>query len=106
MLERSSNVNRKKKVFRTNFTAKNKGEKYKLVRVEWEDSVQPVSEWQWADAYETPETFPCVSVGFLIAKTKRAVAIAPNLGDTENLKCQASGVIRIPVSSIRKITFL
>jgi hypothetical protein len=54
---------------------------YKLVKIEWEDSAQPISGWQWVADYEVPRTVICISVGYLIAETKRALALAPNLGD-------------------------
>ncbi len=80
--------------------------RFKIVRVEWEDSCRPVSQWQWIDDYELPEIVRCVSLGFLIADTKTAIAIAPNLGDVEQERIQACGIIRIPRSAIRKITNL
>jgi hypothetical protein len=75
---------------------------YILVLVEWEDSTQPISKWQWTDEYEVPETVRCISVGYLIAQTKEALAIAPNLGDVRRERIQASGIIRIPRSAVRK----
>lgn len=80
--------------------------KLPIVKVEWEDSSQPVSEWQWIDDYKVPEIVNCLSVGFLIAKTKQAVALAANLGDLARERGQASGIIRIPKSAIRKLTYL
>jgi hypothetical protein len=80
--------------------------KHRLVLVEWEDSSQPVSAWQWVDDYQLPEIVKAVSVGFLIAQTKTAIAVAPNLGDTTKENCQASGIIRIPRSAVRRITNL
>lgn len=79
---------------------------YDLVIVEWEDSSQPVSGWQWVDDYEVPETVGCVSVGYLIARTEDAVAIAPNLGDVRRSKIQASGIIRIPACAIKRMTMI
>ena len=79
--------------------------KLRIARVEWEDSCRPVPEWQWVDDYEAPEIVKCVSVGFLIANTPAAIALAPNLGDVEQDRQQASGIIRIPKSAIRKITY-
>jgi hypothetical protein len=61
----------------------------------------PIADWQWIADYETPRQWTCISVGFLIAETKRAVAIAPNLGDLEHERIQASGILRIPRSAIR-----
>jgi hypothetical protein len=77
---------------------------YQLVKVEWEDSARPIAAWQWISEYELPETVTCVSVGYLIAETKRALALAPNLGDIEHQAIQASGIIRIPRSAIRRLS--
>src|SRR5215470_10149884 len=79
---------------------------YKLVAVEWVDSAQPVSAWQWADDYEMPQIVVCVSVGYLIAETDDAIALAPNLGDIGRERIQASGIIRLPRPAVRKITEL
>ena len=79
---------------------------YKLVLVQWEDGAQPVSAWQWIDQYEVPEIVECVSVGYLIAQTKNAVALAPNIGDIKRDRGQASGIIRIPRAAIRGMTTL
>ena len=79
---------------------------YKIVLVEWEDSQRPLSPWQWIDDYSLPDAVLCRSVGFLIAQTKKALALAPNLGDVECERAQASGIIRIPRSAVRKITNL
>jgi hypothetical protein len=80
--------------------------KYRLILVEWEDSQRPLAPWQWVDEYSLPDSVRCLSVGFLIAKTKAALALAPNLGDAECERPQACGIIRIPRRSIRKITDL
>jgi hypothetical protein len=85
---------------------RNRGLPYKLVMLEWEDSAQPVETWQWADDYRLPEIVTCVSVGFLIAETKRAFAVAPNLGDIGRERIQASGIIRIPRSAVRRVVHL
>jgi hypothetical protein len=79
---------------------------YKLVMLEWEDSSQPVDRWQWVDDYQVPEIVKCISVGFLIANTKEAVAIAPNLGDVGRERIQASGILRVPRSAVRRCTTL
>lgn len=75
---------------------------YPLLVVEWEDSAQPVSAWQWTEDYQEPEILKCVSVGYLIAKTKTAIALAPNLGDVTREKAQACGIIRIPQRAITR----
>lgn len=79
---------------------------HRLVLVEWQDSAQPVSAWQWVDDYQAPETISCISVGYLIADADTAVAIAPNLGHVEQGRLQASGIIRIPRCSIKRIVNL
>jgi hypothetical protein len=79
---------------------------YPIVLIEWEDSQRPLSPWQWVDEYSLPDAVLCHSVGFLIAQTKKALALAPNLGDVECERHQASGIIRIPRSAVRKITNL
>ncbi len=68
--------------------------------IEWEDSARPVSAWQWVEDYELPETVSCVSVGYVIAETDTAIALAPNLGDLAQPKAQACGIIRIPRRAI------
>jgi hypothetical protein len=75
---------------------------YPLVIVEWEDSARPIPGWQWIEDYELPQTIRCLSVGYLIAETGDAVALAPNLGDIDQRKAQACGIIRIPQRAIIK----
>lgn len=75
---------------------------YPLMLVEWEDSARPISAWQWIEDYALPKTIRCLSVGYLIAETEDAIALAPNLGDIEQQKAQACGIIRIPQRAIIK----
>ena len=79
---------------------------YRLVAVAWEDSQQPVPRWQWLEEYEMPEAVTCISVGFLIAQTDAALAIAPNLGDVQQARAQASGIICIPTSAVKWMAHL
>jgi hypothetical protein len=76
---------------------------FPLVVVEWEDSARPISAWQWVEDYELPEIVKCLSVGYLVAETENAIALAPNLGDIEQAKAQACGIIRIPQRAVIKI---
>lgn len=76
---------------------------YRLVLVEWEDSARPISSWEWVENYELPKIVKCISVGYLIADSKRAIALAPNLGDIEQDQIQASGILRVPRSAVRLI---
>ena len=82
---------------------RNRQQKYPLVLVEWEDSQRPLAPWQWVDEFSMPDAVACLSVGFLIAKTRTAIAIAPNLGDIDQERPQACGVIRIPASAVRRM---
>lgn len=75
----------------------------RLVLVEWEDSQRPLSAWGWLDDYELPDAVTCISVGFLVARNKNAIALAPNLGDTNQARGQACGLICIPNSAVRNI---
>ena len=78
-----------------------------LVLIEWEDSVQPIPTWLPVAAYEHLEAIKCISVGWLICNTHEVKALAPNLADvTDPDDVQASGVIRIPTSAVRRITQL
>ena len=74
--------------------------------VEWEDSAQPVPAWQWVETYQVPAIVRCVSVGYLIAETPDAVAVAPNIGDVGCERIQASGIIRIPRGAVQRIADL
>lgn len=73
---------------------------FRLVLVEWEDSARPIPAWQWVEDYKLPETVTCISVGYMIAETDKAIALAPNLGDITQAKAQACGIIRIPRRAI------
>jgi hypothetical protein len=79
---------------------------YRLVVVEWEDSQRPLAPWQWVDEFTLPNAVRCISVGFLVAQTEAALALAPNLGDVECERAQACGIIRIPASAVRRIADL
>ena len=79
---------------------------YQLMRVQWEDSARPVAEWQWTDDYEVPKIVTCISVGYLISKSRQALALAPNLGEVGRERVQASGIIRIPQSAVRLLSVL
>lgn len=74
-----------------------------LVLIEWEDSAQPVANWQYLDDIGEPEVVRCQSVGFLIYDGEDVRALAPNIGDPGTEHAQASGVIRIPVRSIIRV---
>lgn len=75
--------------------------KYKLVVVEWVDSVQPVPSWRAVDDIEPGEHVKVLTAGWLIHKTKSSLTIAQQLGDGPPL--QASGVVVIPRVSVVKV---
>lgn len=70
--------------------------KPRLVLIEWEDSAQPSSGWQFLEDFGKPEIVRCVSAGWLIHDGKRVKALAQNMGDVGEASHQVSGVIRIP----------
>ncbi len=73
---------------------------YPLVMVEWEDSARPFGEWRFIEDWQRIEPMTCLSIGWLIADKKRAIALASNFADIGLDSEQVSGVIRIPKSAI------
>ena len=81
-----------------------KSRKCPLVLVEWIDSAQPRSRWEYLSDIGKPEPIRCVSVGWLIFDGKKSKSIAPNMGsidDHESL--HVSGVITIPTCAVTRI---
>jgi hypothetical protein len=76
--------------------------RFALVAIEWEDSAQPRPAWEWLDEYELEKAIRCLSVGYVVAESAESIALAPNLGDMGQERPQASGIIRIPQSAIRR----
>ena len=74
-----------------------------LVLIEWQDSSQPTSAWEWVSKYTPQGAVPCVSVGYLVSDKKKVKALASNLGDGG---MQMSGVIHIPTCCITRQVFL
>ena len=82
--------------------------KYKcnLVLVEWEDSVQPESNWSYLSNLRKYIT-QCVSVGWLLRDGKKVKILAPNFANLQDEDgAQVSGVIRIPTRCVTRITKL
>lgn len=77
--------------------------KYSLMMIEWEDSQRPSSPWEWLDEYELPTAVRCLSVGFIVRESDSAIALAPNLGDLDQPREQASGIICIPRCAIKQM---
>ena len=76
-----------------------------LVLVEWVDSAQPIPGWAWLDEGSWNEVVTCQSVGWLVHDGPEVKALAANLGEIGG-DVQVSGVIRIPVRSIVRTTYL
>ncbi len=78
-----------------------------LVLVEWVDSSQPMVEWVWLEDHKWRDIIQCQSVGWLVHKDKQMIVLAQNFGDKGNKELeQVSGVIRIPMRAVSKITKL
>ena len=78
---------------------------YKLVKVEWEDSRQPISEWQFLEDLTLLDPVKCITVGYLIKDGETHVCICQSIGDHKE-DMQVLGIITIPSSCISKITNL
>jgi hypothetical protein len=76
-----------------------------LVIIEWVDSGQPVSGWQWLETLDRRRPQRCVSVGFLIQDDEESKVLAPNLSASggDNEWDQASGLITIPTAAVTKM---
>jgi len=78
--------------------------KHKLVLIEWEDSAQPTSAWQFRDDVK-PAIVRIQSVGWLIKDGKQIKALAPNVGGIDRkVAVQVSGVISIPTRCVVSVT--
>lgn len=77
-----------------------------LVLIEWLDSGQPVSRWEYLSGYERADALHCESVGWLIQDDDTKV-LAPNMGEINDPECiQACGLIRIPACAVIRIVRL
>lgn len=77
---------------------------YRLVKIAWLDSRQPVAKWQWIDDCRAPQAVECLSVGWIIGESKDSIALAPNIGDVSSEHAQVSAVLQIPRSAIQRIS--
>lgn len=78
----------------------------RLVLIEWEDSGQPVPQWQWLDDVQVTSAIRCQTVGFLIQDDRAVKVIAQNVGDIQGDARQVSGVIRIPTRAVTRVIAL
>lgn len=74
-----------------------------IVLVEWEDSTQPRSAWQFISEFVPSKPIRCLSVGFVLSNKKKVLALASNMGNIGTGSEQANGIIHIPHSAIRSI---
>lgn len=75
----------------------------RLVLIEWEDSVQPSSAWQFVDDVKTT-VVRVASTGWLIKDGRKVKVLAPNVGGLDGkVKAQVSGVIQIPTRCVIQI---
>ncbi len=77
--------------------------KNELVIVEWVDSVQPIPSWQRLSELHIQKPVSCFSVGWVVFSNKNIKMLAPNIGEKDSTNAQASGIITIPVCSIKRI---
>lgn len=74
-----------------------------LVLIEWEDSSQPVSHWQFVDDIKVAAV-RIASVGWLVKDGKKVKGLAPNIGGLDGKVCpQVTGVISIPTRCVIQI---
>ena len=69
------------------------------VIVEWVDSSQPVSKWQFVDDIEPDDGIVCRSAGWIVHDTAEVLMIAANVASCG----QANGVITIPKCAVRSV---
>lgn len=72
-----------------------------IAKIEWIDSCH-FSGWRQEHEYRDTQISRCVSVGFLIRKTKTEIVFAQSYSDTGNY----AEITAIPIQAIKKITIL
>lgn len=76
------------------------------VIIEWEDSYGTITGWQGIEDF-APELLKVKSYGVIVHENKDTVSLAQNYAkETEYTQEQANGIMVIPRTCIRKITFL
>jgi hypothetical protein len=79
--------------------------KYQMVLIEWLDSRQPSTGWQFLEAMETPKACRCLSVGWLLDEGEEQIVIAAHMSDIDQ-DGQVMGVVVIPSCSVLKKTLI
>ncbi len=78
-----------------------------LVLIEWLDSRQPTGCWAHLSDLKELDACHCVSVGFLVSDGDVYKVLAPNMADVHDDEgAQATGVIVIPASSVKRVVHL
>lgn len=75
----------------------------RLVQIEWHDSRQPISGWNYIEDLDGFSPVVCLSVGWLIHDDENVKVLAPNIGDYGAEREQASGAMQIPTRCIVKM---
>lgn len=82
-----------------------KGKNNEIAIIEWEDSYGATNGWIDLADYK-PEILICISCGFVMYEDEKVVALAPNFAtSTTYTPTQANGLMVIPKTCIRRITF-
>lgn len=71
---------------------------FKPILIEWIDSKGITNQWEYLDEIDPMKPDKCLSVGFLLKKTREYVTIAQSIGET-----QVVGRTTIPCCSIKSI---
>lgn len=75
-------------------------EKYRLVKITWQDSRHPFSGWQWVDEMKEIEPTICESVGWLVKEDEKVLILAASITTDSDGDSQVSGVVDIPKRAI------
>lgn len=75
-----------------------------MVMIEWEDSAQAASQWQWLSGVQAPPIARCRSLGFLVKDTKKEKALAISAASAfDGDDIQVSGIITIPARCVLRV---
>ena len=69
-----------------------------IVFIEWVDSKGITNQWEYLDEIDPIKPDKCLSVGFLLEKTREYVTITQSIGEAQTI-----GRTTIPCCSIKRI---
>lgn len=74
----------------------------RVVMIDWLDSGQPISEWQFLDGFKFQRAHRCVTVGHYLGESEDAVTVAISTATVDHTDemGQASGITLIPKCAI------